>query len=117
MHGRGCSLDFHSFNKRATLLSQHIMINHPSDKVLTYIGYRAVSGVFRSELLTLPPLYPQRVCPHPAPKAGGGGTYSPGGKGVGFSISEDARHWIGLLQYNPYTTLPLPLLIPQRVWW
>jgi hypothetical protein len=26
---------------------------------------------------------------------------SPGGKGVGINIFEDARHWIGLLQYNP----------------
>jgi hypothetical protein len=51
------------------------------------------------------------VCPPPAPKAGGGGgggvgTLSPGGEGVVgqyFNISEDARHWIGLLQCNPST--------------
>jgi hypothetical protein len=30
-------------------------------------------------------------------------TYSPGGEGVGVNISEDARHWIGHLQYNPST--------------
>ncbi len=24
-------------------------------------------------------------------------------RGVGVNISEDARHWIGLLQYNPST--------------
>ncbi len=45
-------------------------------KVLTYIEYKAVSGVFR----TIDP------------------THSLGGDGVD---SEDARHWIGLLQYNP----------------
>jgi hypothetical protein len=49
-------------------------------KVLTYIEYRAVSGVFRTILLT-PPLSTQLVCPPPAPKAGG--THSPGGEGVG----------------------------------
>ncbi len=45
------------------------------------------------------PLSTQRVCPPPAPKAVG--THSPGGEGVGVNISEDARHWIGLVQYNP----------------
>ncbi len=57
-------------------------------KVLTYIEYRAVSavsGVFQTtKLLTPPPpppLYPARVSPPPAPKAGG--THSPGGEGVG----------------------------------
>ncbi len=35
-----------------------------------------------------------------------GGTHSPGGEEVGghiFNVLEDARHWIGLLQYNPST--------------
>jgi hypothetical protein len=32
----------------------------------------------------------------------GGGTHSPGSEGGrGVNILEDARHWIGLLQYNP----------------
>jgi hypothetical protein len=77
---------------------------HPySNKVLTYIEYRAVSGVFRTTLLT--PLSSQRVCPPPAPKAGG--SHSQGGEGGGVNISEDARHWIGLLQYNPSTLIPI----------
>ncbi len=38
-------------------------------KVLSYIEYRAVSGVFRT--LTPHPLSTQRVCFPPAPKAGG----------------------------------------------
>jgi hypothetical protein len=45
-----------------------------------------------SELLTPHPLSTQRVCPPPAPKAG-----------WGVNGSEDARHRIGLLQYNSST--------------
>ncbi len=58
-------------------------MNH---KVLTYIEYRAVSGVFR--LLTPYPLSTQRVCTPPAPCNGGGGggtlmqSHSPGSEGV-----------------------------------
>ncbi len=52
-----------------------------------------------SELLTPHPLSIQRVCPRPAPKAGG--THSPGDEGVGSHYF--GRHWIGLLQYNPST--------------
>jgi hypothetical protein len=43
-----------------------------------HIEYRAVSGVFRT--IHPPPLSTQRVCPPPAPKAGG--THSPGGEEV-----------------------------------
>jgi hypothetical protein len=72
----------------------HLYMNH---KVLTYIDYRAVSGVFRT-IGPPPSLHPARA---PAPKAGG--THSPGGEGMGVNISEDARQWIDLLQYNPST--------------
>ncbi len=60
---------------------------------------------YRAAKLLPPPPLPLRVCPPPAPKAGGGGGYtlSPGSEGVGVSILEDARHLIGLLQYNPFT--------------
>jgi hypothetical protein len=34
-----------------------------------------------------------------SPRTKGGG-YTQGGEGVGVNIWEDARHWIGLLQYN-----------------
>jgi hypothetical protein len=60
-----------------------------------------------SELLTpTPSPLSECVLPDssPAPKAGGRGytTHSPGGEGVGgVNISEDSRHWIGLLQNNP----------------
>ena len=59
-----------------------------------------MSGVFRT-IDPPPPLHPASVSSPPAPKAGG--THSPGGEGVGVTISEDARHWMGLLQYNPST--------------
>jgi hypothetical protein len=56
-----------------------------------------------SKLLTPQPLSTQRVCPTPAPKAGGGGVHTRQGvRGLGVN-TEDARHWIGLLQYNPST--------------
>jgi hypothetical protein len=69
-----------------------------SNKVLTYVEYRAVSGVFQN-IDPPTPLSTQQVCPFPAPKAGGG-THSAGVWGGGLNILEDARHWIGLLQYN-----------------
>jgi hypothetical protein len=64
-------------------------------KVITYIEYRAVSGVFR----TIEPSSPL----HPASMSSPAGTHSPGGEGMGVNIWEDARHGIGLLQYNPST--------------
>jgi hypothetical protein len=61
-----------------------------------------------SELLIPHPLSTLRVCPPPHQRRGG--THSPAVRGWGlniFNISEDARHWIGLLQYNPSTDLHL----------
>ncbi len=75
------------------------MVKGPYQKVVTYVEYRALSGVFQN--IGLPkywpptPLSTQRVCPPPAPKAG---EYTLAGQWV--NILEDARHWIGLLQYN-----------------
>ncbi len=61
-----------------------------------------MSGVFRT--IDPPDLHPASVSSLPAPKAGGGGgSHTPGGEGWGANISEDARHWIGLVQYNPST--------------
>ncbi len=65
------------------------------------------SGVYQT--IATHPLSTQRVSPPPPPppKAGGGGyryTHSQGGEGVGVIISEEAWHWIGLLQYNPSAT-------------
>jgi hypothetical protein len=45
------------------------------------------------------------VCPPPAPKGGGGVHTRRAVRGWGVNSSEDARHWIGLLQYNPSTGL------------
>ncbi len=64
-----------------------------------------------SELLTPHPLSTQRVCLPPAPKAGGVHTCQ-GVKGWGVNSSEDARHWIGLLQYNPSTHV---ILLSRKV--
>ncbi len=65
-------------------------------KVLTYIEYRAVFGVFRT--IDPHPLSTQRVCPPPAPKVGGGVHTRRAVRGWGVNISEDARHWIDLLK-------------------
>ncbi len=46
-----------------------------------------------------PPLHPASVS---SPRIKGGG-HTRGGEGVGGNILEDAKHWIGLLQYNPST--------------
>jgi hypothetical protein len=73
---------------------------HPDHKVLTYVEYRAVSGVFQN----IDPFSTQRVCPPPTPMAGGGVHTRRPVMGWGVNILEDARHWIGLLQYNPSTT-------------
>ncbi len=51
--------------------------------------------------MTPHPLPTQRECPPPAPKAGGGGVHSRRVvRGWESNILEDARHWIGLLQFN-----------------
>jgi hypothetical protein len=52
-----------------------------------------MSGVFRN--IDPPPPSPHGECVR-------GGTHSPCAEGGwGVNSSEDARHWIGLLQYNP----------------
>ncbi len=58
-------------------------------KVVTYVEYRAVSGVFHN-IDPPPSLHPASVTSPRTIRLGG--THS---------ILEDARHWIGLLQYNP----------------
>jgi hypothetical protein len=73
---------------------------HRMHKVLAYIEYRAVSGVFR----TIDPPPPLPLASAFSPRTKGGGVHNRRGlKGCGVNISEDARHWISLLQYNPST--------------
>ncbi len=67
---------------------------------------QSMSGVFQK--IDSHPLSTQRVCPPPAPMAGG--THSPGGEGVGGQYLEYARHWIGLLQYNPSTVSSVEMM-------
>ncbi len=69
-------------------------------KVLTYIEYRALSGVFRN-IDPPPPHRPASV--YTPPLWWGRKTHSLGVRGWGVNSLEDARHWIGLLQYNPST--------------
>jgi hypothetical protein len=64
--------------------------------------YRAVSGVFRT-IDPPPPLHPASVS---SPRTKEGGVHTRRAvRGWGVNISEDARHGIGLLQYNT-STLP-----------
>ncbi len=77
------------------------MIDTSLHKVLTYIEYRAVSGVFR----TIDPPTPLNPASVSSPRTeGGGGVHTRRAVSWwGVNISEDAWHWIGLLQYNPST--------------
>ncbi len=69
-------------------------------KVLTYIEFRAVSSIFQT--VHPPPLLP--LASVSSPRIKGGGVHTRRAvRGWGVNISEDARHWIGLLQYNPST--------------
>ncbi len=59
-----------------------------------------MSGVFRT--IDPPPPLPQTSVSSPRPKARGRGVHTRRmARGWWVNISEDARHWIGLLQYNP----------------
>ncbi len=72
-------------------------VSHPST---TYIEYRAVSGIFRT-IDPPPPLHSASVS---SSRTNEGGEHTRRAvRGWGVNISEAARHWIGLLQYNPST--------------
>jgi hypothetical protein len=70
---------------------------HPAHKVITYVEYRIMSGVFQNDP------------PHPLPPASVSFPCTTGthGEGWGFNILEDAGHWIGLFQNNPSTIQPV----------
>ncbi len=68
------------------------------------VEYRAVSGVFQN-IDPRPPLHPASMS-SPRTKGGGRGYYLAGRwGGGGVNILEDARHRIGLLQYNLSTSI------------
>ncbi len=73
-------------------------------KVLTYVEYRAVPGVFQN-IDPPPPSPPSECVLTPAPKAGGG-------EG-GVNSLEDASHRIGLLQSNLSKSHEL-IRVPRR---
>ncbi len=87
------------------------MSEHEVQPQSTYIFMITEQCLASSELLTPHRLSTQRVCPPSVPKAEG--SLSPSGERVGVNISEDVRHWIGLLQYNPSTS-PAIFLQPNR---
>ncbi len=79
---------------------------HPQSTVLTYVEYRAASGVFQN--IDPPPPSPPSECVLPPHQRRGVHTRrAVGGWGGGVNILEDARHWIGLLRYNLSTPPPL----------
>ncbi len=78
-----------------------------SHKVLTYVEYRAVSGVLQN--IYPPPPSPPSECVLPPHQRWGVLTRrAVGGGGWVVNILVDARHWIGLLQYNLSTVSPYP---------
>ncbi len=81
--------------------------NSRDHKVLTYVEYRAVSGVFQN--IDTPPPSPPSECVFPPHQRR---------RGVRGQYLEDARHSIGLLQYNPSTVgiFWLCLLCSQLGW-
>jgi hypothetical protein len=70
----------------------------------TYI-YRIQSSVWRLPNYWPPPLSPPSECVLPPHQRRGGVHTRRVVRGWGVYISEDARHWIGLVQYNPSTVL------------
>jgi hypothetical protein len=76
-----------------------ILLNHPNSEATPN---SKITGAYSTPSeFVLPPHQRRR------------GYNSPGGEG-GINISEDARHWIGLLQYNPSTVLPFCWLLLRR---
>ncbi len=75
---------------------------HEAFNSCSFYSGRVQSCVWRLPKYWFPtPLSIQRVCPPPRTK-GGGYSYTLAGwrGGWGVNTLEDARHWIGLLQYN-----------------
>ncbi len=71
-------------------------------KVLTYVECRVLSGAFQN---IDPPPFPPSECVLPPHQRRGVHTRR-AVRGWWVNILEDARHWIGLLQYNLCTLTP-----------
>ncbi len=81
----------------------------------TYI-YRVQRSVWRlPQLLTPPPPLHPAIVSSPRTKDGGGVHTRSAVRGWGVNLSEDARHWIGLLQYNPSTDSSIAYCITSSV--
>ncbi len=70
-----------------------------------------MSGVFKNIDPPHPTLHTKSVS---SPRTKGGGVHTRLAVGGGVNILEDARHWIGLLQYNLSMPLPLPHHLDMR---
>ncbi len=69
--------------------------------------YRVKSSVWRLPNYWSPTPSLPSECVRSPHQRGGGGVHTRRAVRGGGHISEDARHWIGLLQYNPSTISPL----------
>jgi hypothetical protein len=87
-----------------------MLVKGTRHKVLTYVEYRAVSGVFKN-IDPPPPLHPASLFSRRTKDKGRGVHTRRAMRGWGVNILEDAGHWIGLLQYNPSTVLGHPMNI------
>ncbi len=82
-------------------------LGRPSSKLLRRLApqssyiCRVQSSVWRLPKYWPPTPSPPSECVLP-PHHRRGDTHLLGGEGVGAKILEDARHWIGFLQFNPY---------------
>jgi hypothetical protein len=88
---------------KSLIQSSLVLIIH---KELTYVVVES------SKILTPHP--PLHAASMPSPRTKAGGTHSPGGGGGGVNILEDARHRIGLLQYNLSTLLSNGCVVLQE---
>jgi len=82
-------------------------------KVLTYEEYRAVSGVFQN-IDPPTPLHPANMS---LPRTKGGGVHHTRREVREWEVNilEDARHWIGLLQYNLSAIQSIELGLPTSM--
>ncbi len=86
----------------------------PQSTYVCSVEYRAVSGVFQNIDPPPPPPFHTASVSSPRTKSGG---YTLAGRAVsgwGVNILEDARQWVGLLQYDFSTVQAIPLFVKKQ---